>query len=132
MASVTVSYEDVESRALGFDLGSRFTKAQVETQITDAVDDADGLWGSKIEERLTSGRLTANRYKRVIADAVLRVLRNPEGYTSENDGSYGYGKRADVASGSLFFTDSDRERLTGSASGMIPGTVRMSLDQRIH
>ncbi|BBX09493.1 Gp19/Gp15/Gp42 family protein [Mycolicibacterium aichiense] len=35
------------------------------------------------------------------ADAVLRLVRNPEGYMSETDGSYMYQLRTDLASGKL-------------------------------
>lgn len=35
------------------------------------------------------------------ADAVLRLVRNPEGYMSETDGSYMYQLRQDLSSGKL-------------------------------
>lgn len=35
------------------------------------------------------------------ADAVLRLVRNPEGYMSETDGSYTYQLQADLSSGKL-------------------------------
>ena len=37
----------------------------------------------------------------VEADAVLRLVRNPEGYVSETDGDYTYQLRQDMASGRL-------------------------------
>ncbi|ASJ79532.1 head-to-tail adaptor [Mycobacterium phage Kalnoky] len=39
--------------------------------------------------------------KQVEADAVLRLVRNPEGYLSETDGNYTYMLRSDLASGKL-------------------------------
>ena len=43
----------------------------------------------------------------VEANAVLRVLRNPEGYRQETEGNYGYSLSAAVASGHLFVMDSE-------------------------
>jgi hypothetical protein len=39
----------------------------------------------------------------VVVDAVLRVLRNPEGYTSEQIGAYAYSRAAGAAG--LYLTD---------------------------
>jgi hypothetical protein len=43
----------------------------------------------------------------VEANAVLRVLRNPEGYRSEADGDYSYSRLVQVASGLLEILDDD-------------------------
>lgn len=43
----------------------------------------------------------------VEANAVLRVLRNPEGYRQEAEGNYSYSLNAAVASGHLFIMDSE-------------------------
>lgn len=129
MASVTVTVPDVVGRYLEGDLLSEFTEAQVQTQITDAVDWSDLRWRAKIESRLASGVLTANLYKRTVADAVLRVMRNPGGLASENEGGYGYSTRAAVASGNLWFTADDIETLSGEKlnEAMPPGTVGIGL-----
>ncbi|WP_382307287.1 hypothetical protein [Herbiconiux sp. UC225_62] len=128
MASVQVSPDDVAARYEG-DLLSEFTEAYITQQIADAVDKADARWGAQIESRLSSGALTANLYKRAIANAVLRVARNPDGFTSENDGTYGYGKRAEVASGALNFTQDDIDDLIGAQSSGLPGTFSLGLDR---
>jgi len=44
---------------------------------------------------------------KIEAAAVLRVLRNPEGYRQETEGNYGYSLSAAVASGHLFVMDSE-------------------------
>jgi hypothetical protein len=126
---VPVSFDDVNSRYLEGDLADRYDQSKVETQIQDAVDYASGRWGDRIRARLASGRLTENLYKRVIADAVLRVTRNPEGFSNESDGSYAYGLRAQVASGNLWFTDDDIETLAGVQGKTFPGTIGVGLDR---
>ncbi len=45
------------------------------------------------------------------ADAVLRLVRNPEGYLSETDGNYTYMLRQDLSSGTLDVLDADWETL---------------------
>lgn len=129
MASVKVEYDDVAKRYEG-DLG-RFTKTFVETQIADAVDYADARWGSFIEGRLAAKVLTPGLYQRVIADAVLRVLRNPQGLASEGDGGYSYTTRATVASGNLWFTQDDVELLSGTVTQVVmPGTITARIPPR--
>lgn len=41
------------------------------------------------------------------ADAVLRLVRNPEGYTSETDGTYTYQLSADLSAGRLEILDDE-------------------------
>ena len=41
------------------------------------------------------------------ADAVLRLVRNPEGYLSETDGSYTYMLQSDLAAGKLKILDDE-------------------------
>jgi hypothetical protein len=124
-----VSYDDVNRRFLEGDLEEQYSRADVETQITDAVDYAADHWGSLIESRISSGRLRPNSYKRIIANAVLRVVRNPEGYTSESEGGYSYGLRSTVSSGDLWFTDDEIATLSGVSKVTIPGTIGVRVDK---
>lgn len=129
MASVKVDTTDVQNRYEG-DL-SRFPTEFVKTQISDAVDYADARWGTFLEQRLATGVLTEGLYKRVIADAVLRVLRNPQGLASEGDGGYSYTTRATVASGNLWFTQDDVELLSGTITQVtMPGTITARIPPR--
>jgi hypothetical protein len=129
MASVTVSSDDVAKRYEG-DLSSEFREDYVAEKIADAVDLADTRWGAAINSRLLSGALTERTYKRVICDAVLRVLRNPDGWVSESEGGASGSRRASVASGDLWFTEADEEKLTGILNGpAAPGTVSIGLDR---
>ncbi|WP_243063190.1 Gp19/Gp15/Gp42 family protein [Humibacter sp. RRB41] len=122
-----VSAGDVAARYEG-DLDA-FSCTYVSTQVQDAVDYALSRWRAEITSRLASGDLTINLYKRVIADAVLRVIRNPQGFSNENDGGYGYGLRAQVASGNLWFTDDDVETLAGPQTKTVPRTMRLGVER---
>lgn len=130
MASLPqVSFEDVDSRYLEGSLADRFDQSNVETQIADAIDYANSRWRVQILSRLASGTLTENLYKRTVSDAVLRVVRNPEGYANEADGGYSYGLRPAVASGNLWFTADDIETLAGIGTASTPGTIGIGLDR---
>ena len=45
------------------------------------------------------------------ADAVLRLVRNPEGYMSETDGTYTYQLQSDLSSGRLEILDEEWQTL---------------------
>ena len=45
------------------------------------------------------------------ADAVLRLVRNPEGYMSETDGTYTYQLQSDLSSGRLEILDDEWQTL---------------------
>lgn len=45
------------------------------------------------------------------ADAVLRLVRNPEGYMSETDGTYTYQLQTDLSSGRLEILDDEWQTL---------------------
>jgi hypothetical protein len=122
-----VGIDDVETRYEG-DI-TVFDSDYVEAQIQDAVDFALSRWRAEITSRLASGDLTQNLYKRIIANAVLRVIRNPQGFSNENDGGYGYGLRATVASGDMWFTDDDIESLAGPRNKTVPRSIRLGVER---
>lgn len=74
--------------------------------------------------RLATGRLAWQVFLHVVCDMVLRVVRNPDGFNSEGDGSYNFSRNAAVASGNLWLTANDMELLTGD-TGQVPGVIRM-------
>jgi hypothetical protein len=51
--------------------------------------------------KITAGTIDVADVVQVEADAVLRLVRNPDGYASEQDGSYGYTFSRETASGKL-------------------------------
>jgi hypothetical protein len=92
---------------------------------------ASGLLG-RIEARIThripdlAAQITAtptlrNLVVEVEADAVARVLRNPEGFLQEQDGDYLYIRDRSLSSGYLDLTEQEWTRL-GVSSGAF--TVR--------
>lgn len=54
-----------------------------------------------IAQQITSTELDEDDLKQVEADAVLRIIRNLDGFYSENDGNYGYQVIQALASGKL-------------------------------
>lgn len=54
-----------------------------------------------LADRITSGDIDQADVVDIEAEAVLRVVRNPEGLLLENDGSYGYQFDRNTASGRL-------------------------------
>jgi len=124
--TVQVTKEDVAKRFEGV-LDESFREEFIETTIQDTVDKAAARWGARIQTRLDAGTLTENLYKKTIAEAVLRVIRNPEGYTTETEGNYSYGLRATVASGYLMFTPDNIEDLIGVESSGVIGSYSIGL-----
>lgn len=89
---------DVEAR-LGRTLDSS------ESQIVNArLADAELIIKSRIPDlstKITDGVITTEEVVMVEADMVLRLIRNPEGYSQETDGNYSYTLHSDIASGRL-------------------------------
>lgn len=54
-----------------------------------------------LDAKISSGAVLEDDLIQVEADAVLRLVRNPEGYLSETDGSYTYMLQSDLATGKL-------------------------------
>jgi hypothetical protein len=126
MALTDVTIEDVQNRT-EFDLRTRFGDEYLQTTIDDAValivDECP-----KVPERLLSGALLPSNYKRVVADVVKRVIRNPGGVASEGEGGYSYSTRTTVASGDFWLTEADRRRLNGGTVTAVPGSVSIGVD----
>lgn len=68
--------------------------------------------------RITAGTIDVEDVIQVEADAVLRLVRNPDGYLSETDGSYTYMLQQDISSGKLTITPEEWEILGVSRRGM--------------
>jgi hypothetical protein len=121
-----VSVQDVQDRT-EFQLNTRFTDTFLETVVDDAValvlDECPN-----VPARLASGALSASNYKRVVADVVKRVVRNPGGVASEGEGGYSYSTRSTVASGDFWLTDADKRRLNGAKPTSTLGTASIGVD----
>lgn len=89
---------DVEAR-LGRELDEAETLV-VQTRL----DDAELILKSRIpdlDQKIVEGVISEDAVVMVESEMVLRLVRNPEGYTSETDGNYSYQISAEVASGKL-------------------------------
>jgi hypothetical protein len=106
---------DVEAR-----LGRPFSTE--ETALVNArLEDVELLIKSRIPDltqKVTSGELDEDIVKLVEVEAVLRLIRNPNGFTQETDGNYSYMMSAKVASGRLDILASEWALLGYRQSGM--------------
>lgn len=111
MAYATV--DDVQAR-----LGRPLTDEEKALAAT-LLDDVEARIRARIpdlDERVAADENYEALVVQVEANAVLRVLRNPEGYRQETEGNYSYSLSAAVASGHLFVMDSEWG-LLGSGRG---------------
>lgn len=72
------------------------------------LEDAELIIRSRIldlDSRISTGSLNVETVIMVETNAVLRVLKNPKGFTQETDGNYSYAINASVASGLLDISD---------------------------
>lgn len=103
------THEDVQSR-YEQDLDTRL-QAIVDVRLGDA----ERLIKNKIrdlDDRVTAdpadeNYLDVEAVKQVESEMVLRLIRNPEGYSQESDGNYSYAIYQQVASGRLEVSDAD-------------------------
>src|SRR5690554_1449162 len=85
MAYATV--EDVESRF------TRELTDEERTLVQSRLEDVEAVIRTRIpdlDEKVASGTLSEQVIIMVESEAVLRVLRNPEGFSQETDGNYSY------------------------------------------
>lgn len=91
--------DDVSDRLMGRELD-----AEEEQIVTTRLGDAELLLRSRIpdlDDKVTAGTILEAVVVMVEAEMVLRLIRNPEGYTAETDGNYSYQISTKVASGRL-------------------------------
>lgn len=60
-----------------------------------------------IADQITANELIPEDVEQVESEAVLRIIRNLDGFYSENDGNYGYQVIQALASGKLEITDEE-------------------------
>ncbi|WP_435935808.1 Gp19/Gp15/Gp42 family protein [Leucobacter sp. Z1108] len=124
-----VIYDDVTAHYEG-DAEELGSQSYVEAKIRHTIGKLKSRYGSRIAARLASGAIDEDLYIDTVAEAVLRVVRNPDGYTTEQQGNYSYGLRASVASGYLMFTSENLLDLVGESFQFI-GTATIS-DHRVN
>ena len=113
---------DVNARLVGRDLDDD-ESAVVATRL----DDAEELIRDRIpdlDQRIASGALRERLLVMTEAEAVLRLIRNPDGYAQETDGNYSYSLSAAVASGRLEISQDEWSRLgVTSGTGYVPTAI---------
>jgi len=107
--------EDVAAR-LGRDLDGGETLL-----VNTRLEDAELLIRTRIDD-LDDRVLASATYEKLVvmieSEMVLRLVRNPEGYSQESDGNYSYAIYQQVASGRLEVLPEEWELLGGNDSNM--------------
>ncbi|KZM68835.1 Gp19/Gp15/Gp42 family protein [Nocardia terpenica] len=73
---------------------------------------------SDLDKKIAAGTILRDDVVQVEADAVLRLVRNPDGYIQESDGSYSYMLSQEAASGKLEILPEEWELLGYRRTGM--------------
>lgn len=76
-----------------------------------------------LPERVAAGALDREWVVDKIGEAVHRVLRNPEGFESEQEGGYSYKLRSIMASGNIWYLDADLIAMGYQDKRDVPRTV---------
>ncbi|MDR1265930.1 MAG: phage Gp19/Gp15/Gp42 family protein [Propionibacteriaceae bacterium] len=118
---------EIEARAEP-GLAGRFPTAFLARKAIDAAATIADMFPNAAR-RLKTGELSETTYRRIVCDAVLRQLRNPEGHRSESDGVYQYTASQTVASGDLWIPDKDKALLQGPVSSGAPGSFGVGTDR---
>lgn len=102
------------------DVAKRYEKpldADLVPWVTQVIEDAERRLVSKrpnLRSNVEAGKVDEADVRVAVVNAVLRVIRNPEGYQSETEGNYVYTIAKDVAGGKLYFEADDLALVTPS------------------
>ena len=89
------------------DVTARWARTPTDEEITlinVRLEDAERLIRRRVpdlDDKVNSEAILEDDVIQVEAEAVLRLVRNPEGFMSESDGNYTYMLRNDIATGRL-------------------------------
>ena len=101
-------------------LGRPIDDVGEQAQVQAWLDDAEALILSRIPnlpDLIADGSPTVATLVMVESNAVIRKIRNPEGYTSETIDDYTYRYNEQVRRGDIFFTDDEWGLLLPGRSG---------------
>lgn len=119
-------------------LGRPITDPGEVAQVQAWLEDAEALILSRVPtlpDLLADGALTVATLVMVEANAVIRKIRNPEGYTSETIDDYTYRYNEQVRRGDIFFTDDEWALLIPGRSGawtITPSSARRRCGEWVH
>ena len=105
----TLTVDDVERQAYGHHI-----RTEDHHQVARLIVKAERRLltrAKSIPQRINDGRLTVEELNDVLADIVLRVVKNPNGYTSEQAGEFSYRLNWSAASGRIHITKEDLQNL---------------------
>lgn len=117
---------DVEAR-----LGRELEESEI-ALVEARLGDAELIIRSRIpdlDDKITDNVISLETVVMVEADAVLRLVKNPDGFTSETDGNYTYQIRWDSATGRISILE-DEWRVLGLKRGfaILGPTIAMPFD----
>ena len=118
-----VTYDDVVDSYEGDDPTELGSQRYIEKMIRKSIGRLKSRFGTRISRRLQSGALDVDTFKDTVAEAVLRIARNPEGFRMEQEGNYQYQLNTAVAAGYLWFTSDNMLDLLGESSSPIGTAV---------
>jgi hypothetical protein len=101
--------------------------------VASRLDDAEELIFQRIPDltqKIAAGTIRQRLVVMVECEAVMRLIRNPEGYTSETDGNYSYSISHRVASGRLEIL-SDEWAMLGIRSGVAVLNIGINMPTRL-
>lgn len=72
----------------------------------------------QLDARILAGKLATETVGDVVVDMVVRLLRNPEGLSSESAGDYSYQRNAATGEGRITMHSDEVARLRGNAGAV--------------
>lgn len=110
------------SHATATDVANRLGRALTDeetTLVNTRLEDAERMLSRRVDlaNGLVAGTFVEADVVQVEADMVLRLVRNPEGFYQESDGTYSYQFSREVASGRLEVLPDDWRTLGVASSG---------------
>lgn len=103
--------DDVTDRWIGEPL-----EAEVLAVIAVRLEDAERILKNRVPDLLANAAEDQDYHDNVVmieADMILRLIKNPEGYSQESDGNYSYAIYQQVASGRLNVLDEEWDLIAG-------------------
>lgn len=100
-------------------LGRPITDPNEIQQVNAWISDVEAIIRARIvdlSERIAQGAVHAEDVTRVVCNAVIRKIKNPDGKQNERVDDYSYGLTEHAARGELFLTDDEWASLLGVAS----------------